>query len=68
MTNHLYEALFAPHAGSDRAFLILPEGGALSYRAFLALAARYAHALCVAGLAPGDRVALQLEKSPTCSP
>ena len=64
MTNHLYDALLAPHAGSDRPFLILPDGGALSYSDFLALAARYAHALRAAGLGPGDRVAMQLDKSP----
>lgn len=64
MTNHLYEALFQPHAGSDRPFLILPEGEAVSYDGFLRLSARYAHALGALGLQPGDRVALQLEKSP----
>lgn len=64
MTNHLYDALFAPHEGSDRTFLILPDGSRMSYGDFLHLAARYAHALVAAGLKPGDRVALQLEKSP----
>ncbi len=64
MTNPLYDALFAPHADSDRAFLYLPDGGRLSYRSFLQDTARYAHALRAAGLNPGDRLALQLEKSP----
>ena len=64
MRNHLYDVLFAPHAGSDRTFLILPGGPDLSYRAFLALTARYAHALRDAGMRPGDRLALQLEKGP----
>jgi malonyl-CoA/methylmalonyl-CoA synthetase len=63
MANHLYDGLFAPHAGSDRTFLILPDGSTVTYSAFLALTARYAHALRAAGLQPGDRVALQLEKS-----
>lgn len=64
MSNHLYDALFGPHAGSERPFLILPGGEDMTYRDFLALAARYAHALRATGLRPGDRVALQLEKSP----
>ncbi len=64
MTNHLYDALFGRHAGSDAPFLILPDGQALSYRDFLAKVGRHAQALGAAGLRPGDRVALQLEKSP----
>ncbi|MCX8507410.1 MAG: AMP-binding protein, partial [Rhodobacteraceae bacterium] len=64
MRNHLYDALFAPHAGSDRPFLILPGGAGLSYRDFLTQTARYAHGLRAAGLRPGDRLALQLDKSP----
>ena len=64
MPNPLHDALFAPHIGSDRVFLELPDGTTLTYDAFLALAARYAHALRAAGLQAGDRVALQLEKSP----
>ena len=64
MTNHLYDALFAPHATSDRVFLTLADGSGVSYRDFIAQTARFAHALRRAGLQPGDRVALQLEKSP----
>ncbi|MBS0564045.1 MAG: malonyl-CoA synthase [Proteobacteria bacterium] len=64
MTNHLHDALLAPHRGSGRTFLILADGSRISFGGFHDLAARYAHALRAAGLAPGDRVALQLEKSP----
>ncbi|MCT8330313.1 malonate--CoA ligase [Albidovulum sediminis] len=64
MTNHLYDALFGRHAGSDATFLILADGQTLSYRDFLAMIGRHAQALRAAGLRPGDRVALQLEKSP----
>ena len=63
MANHLYDALFAPHAASDRPFLILPDGTQISHADFLRLSARYAHALRAIGLKAGDRVALQLEKS-----
>ncbi|MGB5871469.1 MAG: AMP-binding protein, partial [Albidovulum sp.] len=64
MTNHLYDALFAPHRASDRVFLDLPGGEVLRYGDFIAQSARYAHALRAYGLKPGDRLALQLEKSP----
>ncbi|MCW3781595.1 malonate--CoA ligase [Defluviimonas salinarum] len=64
MGNHLYDALFGRHEGSGADFLILPDGGRVSHAAFAARAARFSGALAAAGLAPGDRVALQLEKSP----
>jgi malonyl-CoA/methylmalonyl-CoA synthetase len=64
MANHLHDALFAPHEGSDRAFLILPDGREIGHRTFVARAAGFAGALAAAGLTPGDRVALQLQKSP----
>ncbi|KIT17595.1 malonate--CoA ligase [Jannaschia aquimarina] len=64
MANALYDALFGRHAGSDAPFLHLSDGDALSYGAFLGMAARFAHALTAAGLAPGDRLAAQIEKSP----
>ncbi|MCC0069266.1 MAG: malonyl-CoA synthase [Rhodobacteraceae bacterium] len=64
MANHLYDALFGRHEGSTADFLILPDGSRLSHGGFGAMAARYASALLGAGLESGDRVALQLEKSP----
>ncbi len=64
MANPLYDGLFAPHAGKDAPFLYLADGSTLSYRAFLARAAQFAHAMARAGLKSGDRVAAQIEKSP----
>ncbi|WP_102107020.1 malonate--CoA ligase [Oceaniglobus roseus] len=64
MTNPLYDALFGQHAGSEDPFLHLPDGSTRTYAAFLSQAARFAHALTDLGLAPGDRVAAQVEKSP----
>ncbi|WP_417725526.1 malonate--CoA ligase [Salipiger sp.] len=64
MTNPLFDTFFGRHAGSERTFLHLPDGSRLSYAAFLALAARMAHGLTSCGLEPGDRVAVQIEKSP----
>ncbi len=64
MANHLYDALFGRHDGSREAFLVLPDGAQVTHAAFAVLAAGYAGALRAAGLEPGDRVALQLGKSP----
>ena len=64
MPNLLYDALFRPHERSGKTFLILRDGSEISYAAFLAMAARFAHALAEAGVGVGDRVALQAKKSP----
>ena len=64
MANPLYDALFAPHRGGSGVFLRLPDGGAVTHGEFLGTAARLANALAAAGLAPGDRVAVQVAKSP----
>ncbi|SEM55173.1 malonyl-CoA/methylmalonyl-CoA synthetase [Gemmobacter aquatilis] len=64
MPNTLFDALFAPLAGRSSAFLILPDGSELSGDAFLRLVARQAHALRAAGLGVGDRIAVQIAKSP----
>ncbi|MDX5362500.1 MAG: malonyl-CoA synthase, partial [Alphaproteobacteria bacterium] len=53
-----------PHEGSDATFLILPDGRTVSYGAFLQTAARFAHALRASGVGVGDRVAVQVKKSP----
>ncbi len=64
MTNTLYDTLFAPLAGRAGAFLVLPGGGEISGADFLALVAQAGNALRAAGVQPGDRVAVQLAKSP----
>ena len=64
MTNPLYDRLFAPLAGRSRAFLILPDGSEVSGDAFLAMVHRAAHALVACGVGPGDRVAVQVAKTP----
>lgn len=63
MANHLYDALFAPLAGRKTAFLILPDGREITGEAFLGLVHRFANALAEAGAKPGDRIAVQVEKS-----
>ena len=64
MANPLHDRLFGLHDGKDAPFLKLPGGRMLSYGDFLALAARMAGAMARSGLAPGDRVAAQVGKSP----
>ncbi|HQU68368.1 MAG TPA: malonyl-CoA synthase [Albidovulum sp.] len=64
MANHLYDALFGQHEGQDTVFLYLPDGSSMTHGDFCALAARYGAALAQAELKPGDRVAMQMEKSP----
>ena len=64
MANHLYDALFGRNEGSGRPFLILPDGRTITHAEFASMASRFAGAIVEAGLKPGDRLALQLEKSP----
>jgi len=63
MANTLHDALFGPQAGREDTFLHLADGGTLSHAGFSAMAARLAHAISAAGLAPGDRLAAQVPKS-----
>jgi len=64
MANPLYDALFAPNRHSEGTFLHLPGGPDMSYREFLDMAARFAGTLGKIGLVPGDRLAVQVAKSP----
>ncbi|MFM2389645.1 MAG: hypothetical protein RLZZ437_1200, partial [Pseudomonadota bacterium] len=64
MTNLMFEALFAPLAGRTEAVLTLADGAVISGQAFLAMVAQKAHALRSVGVVPGDRVAVQVAKSP----
>ncbi|MCP4318249.1 MAG: malonyl-CoA synthase [Hyphomicrobiales bacterium] len=64
MANTLYDALFAPHEKNTGVFLHLKEGGNIAYEAFLRMAAQFAHVISDAGLTAGDRLAVQVAKSP----
>ena len=64
MANTLFDALFAPLAGRSRPVLLLPDGRQISGDAFLRMTARFAHLLRSEGVTPGDRVAVQIAKSP----
>ncbi len=64
MTNPLFDQLFGKHAASSRTFLQEADGAAISYGNFLQSAGRLAHALTQIGVQPGDRLAVQVAKSP----
>lgn len=63
MANPLYDTLFGRHSGRNDVFLYL-EGGALSYADFLTREQRFAAEIAALGLVAGDRLAVQIDKSP----
>ncbi len=63
MANHLYDAISAANSGDGKALILLPEGGRISYGDAFALTGHLAGHLIRRGVKPGDRVAVQVEKS-----
>ncbi len=64
MANQMFDALFAPLAKRNGPLLTLADGSAISAQAFFAMVAQQAQALISIGVLPGDRVAVQVAKSP----
>jgi len=66
MTNANVYALLSSHFPNDRskACLEIPEGAVWTYADVEATSARYANLMRERGVTPGDRVAVQVEKSP----
>lgn len=64
MPNPLYDRLFAPMAGSRAPVLALADGSTISGVEFLAMVHRTAGALHAQGIRAGDRVAVQVAKTP----
>ena len=64
MVNPLYDELFARQSGDAAIFLRLSDGTKITYASFLERAAQFAHAITTMGVQPGDRLAVQIEKSP----
>jgi malonyl-CoA/methylmalonyl-CoA synthetase len=64
MANPLYDALFAPLAARAAPVLHLADGTVVTGPDLLARIARMALAFRAAGVLPGDRIAVQVEKSP----
>ena len=62
--NHLFDLFTASIADPEKIFIETLDGLTIRYRQMLSASARYAHALTALGVEPGDRVALQMEKSP----
>ncbi len=64
MSANLFD-MIRGHVPSDaHALLTTPDGRSLSYADMLALSGRIANTLVLRGVEPGDRVAVQVEKSP----
>ena len=63
MTNALYDSLLGANAGKEKPFLHFADGSCLTHAAFVKVAAKLAHVLVENGLRPGDRLAMQAEKS-----
>jgi len=63
MTNHLFAQIRAAMPASDKVFLETADGTTFTYGDILALSGRYATVLAGLGVEPGDRVAVQIEKS-----
>src|SRR4051795_1317618 len=64
MSAHLYDALTARFGPRDKPFLTTPEGRTVSYGDLEEGSAKIASVLRDLGVGPGDRVAVQVEKSP----
>ena len=61
--NHLYDLIRARVPGADRPFAHLADGRRYSYGDVQDVSARFANVLTGLGVEPGDRVAVQVEKS-----
>lgn len=64
MTNHLFSLVRDGVPDSAKTAIETPDGRRTSYADLIARSGAYAAALQAAGVAPGDRVAVQVEKSP----
>ena len=62
--NFLFDGLIGAAEHTDSQFLTLPDGNNWSYGRVLDASAQYANLLVSMGVKPGDRVAVQVEKSP----
>ena len=64
MPNPLYDTLFGQHQGKTTTFLQMVDGTTVTHSDFLQLGSQYANLLVHMGIRPGDRVAVQIAKSP----
>ncbi len=61
--NHLFDLFAAAVPDPAKPFIVIPGGETVSYGSLYALSDRIANVLAARGLKPGDRVAVQTEKS-----
>lgn len=66
MANPLYDELFGKHLGQDTIFLQMANGQTITHDDFLKMSAQYAHLFAKLNIKTGDRIAVQVEKSPQC--
>ena len=64
MNNHLFDSIRARMPPLDRTFIETSDGRRFSYGDAFDLSSRMANGLVGLGVAPGDRVAVQVDKSP----
>ncbi|SDT95860.1 malonyl-CoA synthase [Stappia sp. ES.058] len=62
-TNHLFSQIRTAIRDDAAPFLKTPDGGVITYADMLVRSAGYANVLAASGVRPGDRVAVQVEKS-----
>jgi len=62
-SNHLYDGLLNGRESSTHCLLDVPGGRSWSYAELVALSGRLANLLQAEGVAPGDRIAVQVQKS-----
>jgi malonyl-CoA/methylmalonyl-CoA synthetase len=63
MGNHLFDLIKARMPAPTAPFAFLDDGRTYTYADMVAVSARFADALVALGVKPGDRVAVQVEKS-----
>lgn len=66
MSNHLFDAFRDSMPAPERTLMETDDGRSIRYGDMLARSAQLAQALKHLGVEPGDRVAVQVEKSPEC--
>ena len=64
MSGNLFDLLRSHRPSPQKALLEVPDGRRLSYEEVFAWSGRVANVLVLRGVEPGDRVAVQVEKSP----
>jgi len=62
MTNHLFDGLLSS-PDQNKIFAHLPDGRSYTYGGALDVSARFANVLVSMGVKPGDRIAVQVQKS-----